>query len=90
MQDIILQLCVSKGRAITMATPSNEYLLKSWAPLSLSTTLSVFYLLSGHSTYHTHNSQREDREDGSTGGFAIICSTAFFLSCSLPMSVRKE
>ncbi len=46
MQHIILQLCVSTGRAITMATPSNEYLLKGSAPLSLSLSLSLSFICS--------------------------------------------
>lgn len=72
----IWQLCVSPGRAGTMATPSNEHLLKGWAPLSL------FYLLPGYSPQITHNSQLGDREDDASFGFS---SATFFIFHRLPI-----
>lgn len=84
MLHIILRLCVSTGRAITMVTPSTEHLLKgSLAP-------SVFYLLWGHSASFTHSSRLGDRENGPNGGFPDIWSVMLFISRQFGTSEKSK
>lgn len=79
-QHIASQLCVSMGRAITIATPSNEYLLKGWAPLSLSFICTQAIVAISPRTVSWGTERMAQQED-----FLNICSAALFTSFSLPL-----